>query len=94
MCGGRLNPGAARVASGYRGGGFSAYFVRGSFTVPRIPQRFGDDKRQARSQLATLLSDYRVAPLLSPLYFPRYNGSIEAGIGALETRVQPAELFE
>ena len=49
--------------------------------------RFGDDQRHARSQLAALLNDYRVTPLLSPPYFPRYNGSIEAGIGAFKTRV-------
>ena len=48
--------------------------------------RFGDDQRHARSQLAALLNDYRVTPLLSPPYFPRYNGSIEAGIGAFKTR--------
>ena len=49
--------------------------------------RFGDDQqRVARSQLAALLSEFSVTPLLSPPYFPRYNGSIEAGIGAFKTR--------
>jgi hypothetical protein len=49
--------------------------------------RFGDDpQRIARSQLAALLNDFAVTPLLSPPYFPRYNGAIEAGIGAFKTR--------
>lgn len=49
--------------------------------------RFGDDlQRVARSQLAALLDEFTVTPLLSPPYFPRYNGAIEAGIGAFKTR--------
>ena len=49
--------------------------------------RFGDDpQRAARSQLAVLLDEFTVTPLLSPPYFPRYNGAIEAGIGAFKTR--------
>ena len=49
--------------------------------------RFGvDDHTQARSQLAALLEEYRVTALLSPPYFPRYNGSIEAGIGGFKHR--------
>jgi hypothetical protein len=38
------------------------------------------------SQLAALLHEFKVTPLLSPPYFPRYNGAIEAGIGAFKTR--------
>jgi hypothetical protein len=49
--------------------------------------RFGDDpQRIVRSQLAALLDEFGVTPLLSPPYFPRYNGAIEAGIGAFKTR--------
>lgn len=49
--------------------------------------RFGDDDRaKARTQLAALLDEYRVTALLSPPYFPRYNGAIEAGIGSFKTR--------
>ena len=50
--------------------------------------RFGDDPdRVNRSQLAALLHEFKVTPLLSPPYFPRYNGAIKAGIGAFKTRV-------
>jgi len=49
--------------------------------------RFGDDpQRIVRSQLAALLDEFGVTPLLSPPYFPLYNGAIEAGIGAFKTR--------
>ena len=49
--------------------------------------RFGDDPNaQARTQLGALLEQYQVTALLSPPYFPRYNGAIEAGIGAFKTR--------
>ena len=49
--------------------------------------RFGDDlQRVARSQLAALLTEFIVTPFLSPPYFPRYNGAIEAGIGAFTIR--------
>ncbi len=37
-------------------------------------------------RIAALLYDFKVTPLLSPPYFPRYNGAIEAGIGAFKTR--------
>lgn len=36
--------------------------------------------------VAQLLARHRVLPLTSPPRTPRYNGSIEAGIGALKTR--------
>jgi len=49
--------------------------------------RFGDDPDAgARVLLAQLLDHYAVVHLLSPPYFPRYNGAIEAGIGAFKTR--------
>jgi hypothetical protein len=49
--------------------------------------RFGDDPHaQARTHLGALLQQYQVTALLSPPYFPRYNGAIEAGIGAFKTR--------
>ena len=49
--------------------------------------RFGADPHaQARANLSALLSEYQVIALLSPPYFPRYNGAIEAGIGAFQTR--------
>jgi hypothetical protein len=32
-----------------------------------------------------LLEEYGVVPLLSPPYYPQYNGAIEAGIGSLKT---------
>lgn len=49
--------------------------------------RFGDDDHtKARFQLASLLDEYGVTALLSPPYFPRYNGSIEAGIGSFKHR--------
>lgn len=34
-----------------------------------------------------LLLKHRVQHLLSPAYYPKYNGSIEAGIGSLKTRI-------
>jgi transposase InsO family protein len=34
----------------------------------------------------TLLHQFGIIPLFSPPYWPRYNGSIEAGIGSLKTR--------
>ena len=37
-------------------------------------------------QIQTLLEQENVTALLSPPHTPRYNGSIEAGIGALKTR--------
>src|SRR5437868_1132119 len=40
---------------------------------------------------ATILNVARrpeVTPLISPPYYPRYNGAIEAGIGSLKTRTQ------
>jgi len=42
----------------------------------------GFDAREVK----TLMDEYRVTHLLSPPYFPRYNGAIEAGIGSLKTR--------
>lgn len=49
--------------------------------------RFGENlNAQARAQLAALFDEYLVIALLSPPYFPRYNGAIEAGIGAFKTR--------
>ncbi len=38
------------------------------------------------SQVTELLRIHQVAHLLSPAYYPRYNGSIEAGIGSLKLR--------
>jgi hypothetical protein len=40
----------------------------------------------AAPRVATLLDNWCVTPLFSPPYTPRYNGSIEAGIGALKLR--------
>jgi hypothetical protein len=36
--------------------------------------------------IQTVTQEYRVTHLLSPPYFPRYNGAIEAGIGSLKMR--------
>ncbi len=36
--------------------------------------------------IAKLLAQNRVLHLLSPYYYPKYNGSIEAGIGSLQVR--------
>jgi transposase InsO family protein len=38
------------------------------------------------SLVQELLARWQVVPLLSPLYLPRYNGSVEASNGALKTR--------
>src|SRR5262249_30852943 len=38
------------------------------------------------TEVAELLAAHRVAHLLSPPYWPRYNGAIEAGIHALKDR--------
>lgn len=51
--------------------------------VSRFPD---EDRAKARAMLAALLDEYRVTALLSPPYFPRYNGAIEAGIGSFKTR--------
>ena len=51
--------------------------------VPRVPD---PDVQSARAALQALFDQYRVLALLSPCYFPRYNGSIEAGIGSFKTR--------
>lgn len=40
----------------------------------------------AAGLVQTLLQDCGITPLFSPPYTPRYNGSIEAGIGALKVR--------
>jgi len=43
------------------------------------------------SESSSCLSPFgaqEVVPLFSPPYFPRYNGSIEAGIGSLKTRTE------
>ncbi len=37
---------------------------------------------------ATLLEAHQVVALFSPPYYPRYNGSIEAGIGSLKSRTE------
>ena len=37
-------------------------------------------------EVKTLMTQHKVTHLLSPPYFPRYNGAIEAGIGSLKTR--------
>jgi len=42
----------------------------------------GFDAREVK----TLMNEYRITHLLSPPHFPRYNGSIESGIGSLKTR--------
>ncbi|MCW8131347.1 MAG: hypothetical protein KIS92_13445 [Planctomycetota bacterium] len=34
-----------------------------------------------------MLLKHRVEHLLSPAYYPKYNGGIEAGIGSLKTRI-------
>jgi transposase InsO family protein len=38
--------------------------------------------------LQQLLTSWDVIPLFSPPYFPRYNGTAEAGIGSLKTRTE------
>lgn len=49
--------------------------------------RFNDDPQTLpRARLKALLDEHRVTLLLSPPYFPRYNGSVEAGIGSLKSR--------
>jgi hypothetical protein len=54
---------------------------------PSRTARFTDpDQTAARERLAALLDEFNVTALLSPPYFPRYNGAIEAGIGAFKTR--------
>jgi transposase InsO family protein len=41
-----------------------------------------------------LLTCWQVIPLFSPPYFPRYNGSAEAGIGSLKTRTEAQAAHE
>jgi len=45
-----------------------------------------DNGSAFKAEVATLLEDWRVIPLPSPPETPRYNGSCEAGIGALKVR--------
>jgi transposase InsO family protein len=39
----------------------------------------------ASKEVSRLLEDFGVVPLLSPPYYPKYNGAVEAGIGSLKT---------
>ena len=58
------------------------------FAVHRAPLVLKSDNGSTFDAEATLtlLHQFGIIPLFSPTYWPRYNGSIEAGIGSLKTR--------
>jgi len=64
--------------------------LAGLFAVWGAPLVLKSDNGSAFIAEATraLLASAGVVPLFSPAYQPRYNGSIEAGIGSLKTRTE------
>ena len=63
-------------------GALQALFVE--FGAPLVLK--SDNGSAFKGEVVRLLADWRVIPLLSPARTPRYNGSCEAGNGALATR--------
>lgn len=61
--------------------------LRFLFTVYGAPLALKSDNEFDADEVAEFLAAHRVAHLLSPPEFPRYNGAIEAGIGSLKTHV-------
>jgi transposase InsO family protein len=60
------------------------------FAVYGAPLVMKSDNGSTFDAMATLalLEQFGVIPLFSPPYWPRYNGSIEAGIGSLKIRTE------
>lgn len=46
-----------------------------------------DNGSEFKGDVPELLGQYLVVPLLSPAYWPQYNGSVEAGMGPLKTKM-------
>jgi len=52
---------------------------------PQVLKGDGGKDLLISKEVKKLLEEYGVTPLLSPPYYPQYNGAIEAGIGSLKT---------
>jgi hypothetical protein len=70
--------GSGRVAAAALEGLFEAH------GAPLVVKNDGGSELNG-SEVGAVLRRYGVAHLCSPPYYPRYNGAIEAGIGALKT---------
>jgi len=57
-----------------------------SVLEPLKQRGFEPEEWTALQELARLLENNGVIPLLSPSYYPEYNAAIEAGIGSFKTR--------
>jgi hypothetical protein len=57
-----------------------------AFDVTFVSKYNDDTQAIPRARLKALLDEHHVTLLLSPPYFPRYNGAAEAGIGSLKSR--------
>jgi transposase InsO family protein len=53
---------------------------------PPLVLKFDNGSHFIAAEIAALLAEHSVIALVSPPYFPEFNGSIEAGIGGLKTR--------
>lgn len=57
-----------------------------AFDVTKVYPRSAPEHVEGAQRLAKLLKENQVIQLLSPPYWPQYNGSIEAGVGSLKVR--------
>jgi transposase InsO family protein len=57
-----------------------------SFDVTKVYPHSAQEHVEGAQRLANLFRENQVIQLLSPPYWPQYNGSIEAGVGSLKTR--------
>jgi hypothetical protein len=63
-----------------------------SFDVTKVYPHSAPEHVEGAQRLAKLLNENQVIQLLSPPYWPQYNGAIEAGIGSLKTHAHYSAL--